>query len=88
VCQEGTSQPHEKHIFQKLYNFAVLEKAGLCIIGAKCAGAAGMPGTVVGAAGGAATGGIPGTAVGTYCPLVFPLRPPLRLRSRPPLLYC
>jgi hypothetical protein len=35
------------------------------MIGAKCAGAAGMPGTVVGAVGGAGTGGIPGTAGGT-----------------------
>jgi hypothetical protein len=34
-----------------LYIFAVLEKAGLLTIGAKCAGVAGIPRTVVGAAG-------------------------------------
>jgi hypothetical protein len=42
----------------------VFKKAGLLLIGAKCAGAAGMPGTVVGTAGGAVTGGIPGTVGG------------------------
>ena len=45
VCQLGTSQPQEKHTFQLLKYFVVLEYAGACWAG-EMAGGGIVPGTV------------------------------------------